>query len=73
MNLLKMWRLFRRRRRSLKFARQNYPVSYLITPKGVEWILVRNLTTHQYGGWLVSIEDAIKRWGTEVVNRIKVA
>ncbi len=34
-------------------------------------VLVRNLSTHKYGGWYISIENGIENWGEAVINMLK--
>lgn len=71
----KIWRVFtfdriRRTYRASKFRSKNYPVCIVPFPKGFR-VLVRNLDTHKYGGWYLSMKRAIQIWGWDVVEMLK--
>jgi len=59
------------RRRCKKFRSRNYPVLIKTFPS-VNMVLVRNLGTHQHGGWLIYVDTAIARWGKETISRLDV-
>ena len=65
----------KRRRQCKKFASRNYPVRIELYKKSdgkeCEWVLVRNLDTHQYGGWLLSVKDVERMWGKDVVDMLR--
>jgi len=54
-----------------KFRRKNYPVRIIKFPSGKEMVLIRNLTTHEHGGWLQMIDFVIKEWGEKVVKMLR--
>ena len=54
-----------------RFVTKNYPVRYEILG-GMEWVLMRNLSTHQYGGVWVYAKSAVEQWGENLVNFLKV-
>ena len=54
-----------------QFVAMNYPVRYEVL-RGKEWVLIRNLSTHQYGGVWVYATTAVEQWGEDLVDFLKV-
>ncbi|KKK93180.1 hypothetical protein LCGC14_2695450 [marine sediment metagenome] len=53
-----------------QFAAKNYPVRYEVLG-GKEWVLTRNLSTHQYGGVWIYARTAVEQWGKALVDYLK--
>ena len=52
------------------FVSRSYPVRYEVLG-GKEWVLTRNLSTHQYGGAWVYATTAVESWGQNLVDFLK--
>ena len=53
-----------------RFVAMNYPVRYEVLG-GKEWVLTRNLSTHQYGGVWIYTRTAAEQWGQDLVDYLK--